>query len=305
LAFAPASSPIESKLTAMTTATAVPAAPASTRGSGFRPDVEGLRAIAVGTVLWFHAGLGGLSGGFAGVDIFFVISGFLITGQLVREVERTGRIALPRFYARRAKRLFPAAATVLVTTAVLTLLFLPKVAWREFGGDIAAAAAYVVNWRLAARSVDYLAEDSTASPVQHFWSLAVEEQYYIIWPVLLLALAGLIRARRWPVRTVMAAGLSAIVIPSLAWSIYLTQADPARAYFVTTTRLWELGIGALVAVGATLWTRLAPPLGAAIAWGGLVLIGGGTLPPGHRHRLAGRGGAGPRAGDGGRDPRRL
>ena len=277
MAFAPASSPIESKLTAMTTATAVPAAPASTRGSGFRPDVEGLRAIAVGTVLLFHAGLGGLCGGFAGVDIFFVISGFLITGQLVREVERTGRIALPRFYARRAKRLFPAAATVLVTTAVLTLLFLPKVAWREFGGDIAAAAAYVVNWRLAARSVDYLAEDSTASPVQHFWSLAVEEQYYIIWPVLLLALAGLIRARRWPVRTVMAAGLSAIVIPSLAWSIYLTQADPARAYFVTTTRLWELGIGALVAVGATLWTRLAPPLGAAIAWGGLVLIGGGLF----------------------------
>ena len=255
------------------------AAPGSTtaRASAFRPDVEGLRAIAVGTVLWFHAGLGGLRGGFAGVDIFFVISGFLITGQLVREVERSSRISLPRFYARRAKRLFPAAATVLLATAVLTVLFLPKISWRVFGWDIAASAAYVVNWRLADRAVDYLAEDTSVSPVQHFWSLAVEEQYYIVWPLLLLALAVLIRRARLPVRPTMAIGLAAIVLPSLAWSIHLTEADPARAYFVTTTRLWELGIGALVAVGATRWRRLSAPLGAALAWSGLAVIAVGLV----------------------------
>jgi peptidoglycan/LPS O-acetylase OafA/YrhL len=233
--------------------------------AGFRADVEGLRAIAVLTVMWFHAGLGGLTGGFAGVDIFFVISGFLITGQLVREVEASGRIPLPRFYARRAKRLFPAAATVLVATAVLTWLALPRVTWRDTGGDLVAAAAYVVNWRLAARSVDYLATDTAHSPVQHFWSLAVEEQYYLLWPVLLTLVAVLIRRWRLPVRPMMAVGLAAITIPSLAWSIHLTSSDPARAYFVTTTRLWELGIGALVAVGAPV-CRALPPRSWRRAW---------------------------------------
>ncbi|CCI53485.1 acyltransferase family protein [Nostocoides jenkinsii] len=243
--------------------------------AGFRADVEGLRAIAVLTVMWFHAGLGGLTGGFAGVDIFFVISGFLITGQLVREVEASGRISLPRFYARRAKRLFPAAATVLVATAVLTLLALPRVTWRDTGGDLVAAAAYVVNWRLAARSVDYLATDTAHSPVQQFWSLAVEEQYYLLWPVLLTLVAVLIRRWRLPVRPMMGVGLAAITIPSLAWSIHLTSSDPARAYFVTTTRLWELGIGALVAVGAPVCRALPPRVGAALAWAGLALIGVG------------------------------
>lgn len=254
-----------------------PTTSAPTRGGGFRPDVEGLRAVAVGTVLWYHAGLPVLSGGFAGVDIFFVISGFLITGQLVREVERSGRISLPRFYARRAKRLFPAAATALVATAILARLTLSRIDWEAFGGDIMAAAAYFVNWRFAARAVDYLAEDVTPSPVQHFWSLAVEEQYYIVWPLLLLLLAVLIRRRRLPVRPTMALGLALIVLPSLAWSVHLTRTDPARAYFVTTTRLWELGVGALVAVGATVWGRLRPATGAAIAWAGLALIAAGLL----------------------------
>ncbi len=246
-------------------------------GGGFRPDVEGLRAIAVGTVLWFHAGLPIPSGGFAGVDIFFVISGFLITGQLVREVERTNRISLPRFYARRAKRLFPAAATALVATAILTRLTLSRIDWQTFGGDIMAAAAYFVNWRFASRAVDYLAEDVAPSPVQHFWSLAVEEQYYIVWPLLLLILALIIRRRRLPVRPTMAAGLALIVLPSLAWSIHLTQTNPARAYFVTTTRLWELGVGALVAVGPTLWSRMPRLAAAGIAWAGLALLSVGLL----------------------------
>ncbi len=264
-------------MAATAASTATPPAPAPPAGPRFRPDVEGLRALAVGLVLWYHAGLPLLSGGFAGVDVFFVISGFLITGQLVREVEATGRISLPRFYARRAKRLFPAAATALLASAALTWAVLPKVRWPEYGGDIAAAAGYVVNWRLAARSVDYLAEGTEPSPVQHFWSLAVEEQYYIVWPLLLLLLAVLIRSRSLSVRPVMAAGLALIVVPSLAWSVVATATSTASAYFVTTTRLWELGVGALVAVGTGLWARLPRAAALAVGWAGLATIAAGAV----------------------------
>ena len=255
------------------------AAPAGTAApSRFRGDIEGLRAVAVGLVLWYHAGLPWVSGGFAGVDVFFVISGFLITSQLVREVERSGSVSLPQFYARRAKRLFPAAFTVLAATAVMVWLVFPRTTWRDFGGDIAASAAYLINWRLAERSVDYLAEDVGASPVQHFWSLAVEEQYYIIWPLLILALALLIRRYRLRTRPVLAVALTALILlPSLTWSIYLTQADPARSYFVTTTRLWELAIGALVAIAATVAPRIPRPAAIALGWGGLLLIAVGAL----------------------------
>ena len=196
----------------------------------------------------------------------------------MKEVERSGTVSLPRFYARRAKRLFPAAATVLVATAIMTWLILPRSALRDFGGDIAASAAYIINWRLASRSVDYLAEDVNTSPVQHFWSLAVEEQYYIVWPLLILVLALLLRHFRLPTRPTMAIGLAAtIAIPSFIWSVYLTSTDPARAYFVTTTRLWELAIGALVAIGATVWTRIPSRAAALLGWAGLAAIAAGAL----------------------------
>ena len=261
----------------ITAAPRVPERTSAHQPAGFRPDVEGLRAIAILTVLWFHARLPFLDGGFAGVDIFFVISGFLITGQLVREIERSGRLSLPGFYARRAKRLFPAAATVLVSTGILTWLFLPRSQQATFGGDIAAAAAYVVNWRFASRSVDYLAEDVGASPVQHFWSLAVEEQFYIVWPLLIFVLAVLIRRGHIAVRSGLAVGLTLITVPSLIWSIHLTATQTERAYFVTTTRLWELGIGALVAVGSVRWARLTPRNATVLAWGGLALLTVGVL----------------------------
>ncbi len=255
-----------------TTSTPPPASGPSA-ASRFRGDIEGLRAVAVGLVLWYHAGLPWLSGGFAGVDVFFVISGFLITSQLVREVERSGTVSLPRFYARRAKRLFPAAFTVLAATTAIVWLVFPKTTWRDFGGDIAASAAYLINWRLANRSVDYLAEDVGASPVQHFWSLAVEEQYYLLWPLLILALAVLIRRHRLKTRPVLALSLTVLIlVPSLLWSVYLTSADPARSYFVTTTRLWELAIGALVAIAATAAPRLPRPVAIAIGWAGLAVI---------------------------------
>ncbi|AEI11627.1 acyltransferase family protein [Cellulomonas gilvus] len=242
------------------------------QGAGFRPDIEGLRAIAVGLVLVYHAGVDQLSGGFVGVDIFFVLSGFLITGLLVRELERSGRVSLSRFYARRAKRLLPATALTLIASALLTWAFIPVTQWRAFGGDIVSAALYVVNWRLADRSVDYLAEGTGASPVQHFWSLAVEEQYYIVWPLLLVLVGLVVRRTRLRVRPTMAVALALIVVPSLVWSVHLTSTQPAVAFFVTTTRLWELGIGAAVAIGAAWWVRVPARVAALAGWAGLAAI---------------------------------
>lgn len=238
---------------------------------GFRRDVEGLRAVAVLMVLLYHIGIGSAPGGFAGVDVFFVISGFLITGLLVRELDTTGRISLVAFYARRAKRLFPAAATVLVATAALSWWLLPATRWREVGGDTFASALYFINWRLAWRSVDYLAEDSVASPLQHFWSLAVEEQYYIVWPVMLAV--GLLCLRRFvSVRAMAWTVLAAVGVPSLVWSVHLTRTDPSTAYFVTTTRMWELAIGGVVAIAAARWSGLNRRFAIALGWAGLAAI---------------------------------
>ncbi|MBD8080776.1 acyltransferase family protein [Cellulosimicrobium arenosum] len=239
--------------------------------------MEGLRAIAIGSVLLYHAGIVVVPGGFIGVDVFFVISGFLITGQLVRELERDGRVSMLRFYARRARRLLPAAALVLAVTAGLVFFVGSVVDRRVFGGDIVAAAAYVENWRLAGRAVDYLAEGVSVSPVQHFWSLSVEEQFYIVWPLLLILVAFVARRFRWPARVVMAAGLLVIVVPSFAWSIVMSTASPANAFFVTTTRLWELGIGGLVAAGVAIWPRVPRALALILGWGGIAAIVAGAL----------------------------
>ncbi len=196
----------------------------------------------------YHVAPGLLPGGFVGVDVFFVISGFLITSHLASEHVRTGTISLPRFYARRALRLIPAATVTLVGTAVAVALFVPRAFWTQFGGDLVASAFYVVNWTLAAQSIDYLAEDNAVSPAQHFWSLAVEEQYYLIWPVLMIAaafVAGLAkqsRRRGFAVMGVM------VVVASAGWAmVEFAQQNPA-AYFVTTTRLWELAVGSVVAI---------------------------------------------------------
>ena len=241
-------------------------------GSRFRVDIEGLRAVAVGLVLLYHAGVRQMPGGFVGVDVFFVISGFLITGLLVRELETSGRVSLTRFYARRAKRLLPATAAVLVATAVLTWCFLPVTDRSTLAGDIVAAALYVVNWRLASRSVDYLAEGVGPSPVLHFWSLAVEEQFYVVWPLLLVAVAWGVRRRGGDIRARMAVGIAMVAVPSLVWSVHLTSRDSATAFFITTTRLWELAVGAAAAIGAQHWKRLHRGPAIVIGWLGLAAI---------------------------------
>ena len=256
-------------------------APRRGPAEGFRPDVEGLRAVAVGLVLLYHAGLPFVPAGFVGVDVFFVISGFLITGLLVKEMRQTGRISLAGFYARRAKRLLPAAALVLATTVLMTVAFLPRTRWSDVGGDIVSAALYVVNWRLAGRSVDYLAEDAVASPVQHYWSLAVEEQYYLLWPVLLLIASWWARRGGRSTGTSLWIGvgtlLGCVALSSLAWSVYLTGHEAASAFFVTTTRMWELAIGAAVALAAAALVRLPRRLAAVLGWAGLAAIAASAL----------------------------
>ena len=257
-------------------------APPAPRSQGrFRGDIEGMRAVAVLMVLLYHAGVPWASGGFAGVDVFFVISGFLITGLLVAEARREGRIDLVAFWARRARRLLPASALVLAVTALLTVVVLPTVRWRETGWDILTSGLYVVNWRLAARSVDYLAEDAAPSPVQHYWSLAVEEQFYLLWP--LLVVVALLLVRRHRTRLVPVLGvllLALVVLPSFLWSLHLTGSDPALAYFVTTTRLWQLGVGALLALAVSRLERLPGAVGALLAWAGLLAVLTGLLTQG-------------------------
>ncbi|MCR6712324.1 MAG: acyltransferase [Demequina sp.] len=238
----------------------------------FRPDIEGLRAVAILLVLLYHASLPFLPGGFIGVDVFFVISGFLITSLLVREAERTGKVSLRRFYARRAKRLLPASALVLVVTSALTVWLINGSDRRAFGLDISAAAGYVVNWRLAARAVDYLAEGTGQSPVLHFWSLAVEEQFYFVWPFLIIVALFVAHRLRWSMRRTMTVALSVVAIPSFIASILQTASNPATAFFVTTTRLWELAVGAFVAIAATRFARLPERAASAISVTGLVVI---------------------------------
>lgn len=243
-------------------------------GRTIRFDIEGMRTIAVGLVLIAHAGVPFLAGGFIGVDVFFVLSGFLITGLLAREVAQSGRVNLANFWSRRVKRLLPASATVLVFSAVVTYLYLPITQRKDFGGDIVSAALYVVNWRFAARGVDYQAEDIGDSPVQHYWSLAVEEQFYLIWPIMMLII-GVLAAKRWKQVSFVVLGL--VTTASFVWSVAHTNSSPQTSYFISTTRIWELGIGALLALSATWVARCPGLLRAAGGWVGIALIAYGAL----------------------------
>lgn len=241
-------------------------------GGAFRPDVEGLRALAVLLVMLFHAGVPAVSGGYVGVDVFFVISGFLITGLLLREIQRHGRVDYRKFYARRAKRLLPASALVLGAVAVSSYLLLPVTQWGAVSSEIMAATFYVVNWVFANKATDYFAQDAAESPVQHFWSLSVEEQFYFFWPTLLAVFAAAKLLSRWRVRQRLLLAMLVVLLPSLTYSLYLTSADESRAYFVTTTRLWEMALGGLVALTAARWTSLPARARALLGWLGVAAI---------------------------------
>jgi peptidoglycan/LPS O-acetylase OafA/YrhL len=210
------------------------------------PEIQGLRAVAVLAVLIYHLWPGVLPGGYVGVDVFFVISGYLITGSLFKEFDGTGRISIAGFYARRIQRLLPAATLICLAVAATIPIF-PRAQWTDIANSLVASALYGQNWFLAAQAVDYLADDAKG-PMNHFWSLSVEEQYYIVWPLILLPVLHLARRTRLSPRAAFGWFVVLIGLGSLAYSVWLTPLDPGVAYFATTTRAWELALGGALAV---------------------------------------------------------
>jgi peptidoglycan/LPS O-acetylase OafA/YrhL len=255
---------------------------------GFRQDIEGLRAIAVLGVVLFHAEVPCIGGGYVGVDVFFVISGFLITGLLWREVSSAGTVRLRRFYGARARRLLPAAATVGVVTAVASAVLLPPLQARTVLGDGIASALYVGNYRFMLQG-DYFFNEMPLSPFLHYWSLGVEEQFYLVWPALIIGTAWLIRRVRrrtgtdadWskgrhrrvrPPQCPYVMVLALVAAVSFAMSLWATQWLPLVAFYSLPTRAWELALGGLVALTAGQWRRLPATLAVIAGWGGLALV---------------------------------
>ena len=200
-------------------------------------QIQGLRAVAAILVTVFHARL--VPGGFIGVDIFYVISGYLITGLILREIEKTGTLDLRSFYQRRIKRLLPTSVFVLFVTAIFAWILFPPITRDALGRDLFAAAAYISNYLFAWWQNDYQNLNATPSPFIHYWSLAVEEQFYLVWPLFILFLA------RYG-KKVIFAGIAITTLLSLLFSIYLTQVAPIWAFYSLPTRAWELGFGALL-----------------------------------------------------------
>ncbi|GGI69356.1 acyltransferase family protein [Pseudarthrobacter scleromae] len=237
--------------------------------SKLRGDIQGLRALAVTAVIFDHL-LHWPSGGFVGVDIFFVISGFLITGILAKEFTRTGHISFTGFYTRRIRRIIPVSLLVLAATVLTAKLLYTASNFESVLWDSIASFFFVGNWRYAATGTDYFAAGGSPSPLQHFWSLAVEEQFYFVWPWLMLGILLLV-TKLWKVsapRAVRISGLAMAVaiIASFAWALEQSSSAPTVAYFSSLTRTWELGVGALLALFAGAFVGIPAAARTLLAW---------------------------------------
>jgi peptidoglycan/LPS O-acetylase OafA/YrhL len=245
------------------------------KAKGKRADIQGLRAIAVLAVIFDHL-VHWPSGGFVGVDVFFVISGFLITGLLLREHDKTGTISFAGFYLRRIRRIMPAAVTVLVVTAAAAYLLFNFGRAQQTTWDAVWSLLFSANWHFAFVGTDYFQASGPVSPLQHFWSLAVEEQFYFVWPWLMLLIFWLGgRSTKWDkakAHRAIAVAMVAIVVSSLSWAVLETASNPTMAYFSTLSRAWELGVGALIAVFASAFHGIPPAVRPVLAWVGIAGI---------------------------------
>lgn len=221
--------------------------------NNFRDDIQGLRALAVMLVVVYHSGLLIFQGGYIGVDVFFVISGYLIAGSLIRELETTGTISFAAFYARRARRLLPAAVFVLLSVILVFRFYYSPLELKQFSSSAIATASYLSNFWFAHLATDYLAHNSNPNPLLHTWSLSVEEQFYFIWPLLLLAIYKIARSNK---TNALVGGTIAVSVLSLIACVILTSHSQPWAFFIPFTRFWEFGLGALAAV--YLQKRAAP-----------------------------------------------
>jgi peptidoglycan/LPS O-acetylase OafA/YrhL len=239
--------------------------------SSLRADIQGLRAFAVLVVISDHL-FHWPRGGFVGVDIFFVISGFVITQSMLREHDRTGHISIANFYKRRVKRIMPAAALTLALTLAVGYFAFGAARFASLLWDAAFSAIFAANWRFATVGTDYFAAAGPVSPIQHFWSLAVEEQFYFAWPFLvagIFALAARSGRRAAGARGFIGVSIAAISLASFLWALMETSTAPTNAYFSTLSRTWELGIGALLAVAAPACSRILPKARPVLAWTGV------------------------------------
>ena len=245
----------------------------------FRKDIEGLRAIAVLLVVLFHAGVSQLSGGYVGVDVFFVISGFLITQHLLGEADSFGRIRFARFYARRARRLLPLGSLVIILTVGATWFLTSALDTHQVSLEAIWTSLFGINIYLAANGVDYQANQDP-SPLNHFWSLSVEEQFYLVWPafiVLLLLAARKFGASPRTSRLVAGVGIALLLCASLTYSVIEMRSAATAAYFLPTSRAWELALGGMVAVAAGWLSRRRAVGNGFVALLGLAMIGYSAL----------------------------
>ena len=235
---------------------------------GFRRDIEGLRAIAVVVVLLYHANLGPTRGGFLGVDVFFVVSGYLITSLLMKDLLLHGSRALPRFWGRRARRLLPASLLVVIVTLIAGRFMLDPLSNDDLANDALWASGFVINIKFAMGD-GYVVSQSMPTPLLHFWSLAVEEQFYMIWPVLLYALSRV----RWHTRRYALAIMAGFFLQSLLAFVWFAEWARTPTFFLLPTRAWELIAGAMLALTGGAVMRLSPTVRASVAWFGLFIIG--------------------------------